>query len=325
MATLYVIGNGFDLGHGLKTTYWDFRNYLGRCAEEFLVGLEKMYGIAPIDDMDWRIQYHYKEIMARRNRNIKSTLWQKFEHDLAAANENELLDFSSSIVDSLNLESGLVGIEDTLDQYWEEQYQFIIELQEYVFKWIRQVRLSKAHQQKSSFINNNQDSFLSFNYTNTLEKLYHIRPDHVLHIHGGLPPFCIEKPLLGHGDKGKIDRYRAMAETAANDFDEASTSIYNAIANYYERILKDTHGCIAKHLRFFDQLNNIDSVVVIGHSLGSVDFPYFELIKRKILNGSVWTVYYHASGDREMLENKLIRLGISSTNFSLKSTSDFWS
>ena len=25
---LYIVGNGFDLNHGRKTSYWDYRNYL---------------------------------------------------------------------------------------------------------------------------------------------------------------------------------------------------------------------------------------------------------------------------------------------------------
>ena len=47
MSTLFVIGNGFDRAHGLKTSYWDFRKYLEKYAEYFLVQMEKMYSIAP--------------------------------------------------------------------------------------------------------------------------------------------------------------------------------------------------------------------------------------------------------------------------------------
>lgn len=25
---LYIVGNGFDLNHGRKTSYWDYRNHL---------------------------------------------------------------------------------------------------------------------------------------------------------------------------------------------------------------------------------------------------------------------------------------------------------
>ncbi|MBT2755884.1 hypothetical protein J7E71_07975 [Mesobacillus foraminis] len=28
MKRLFIIGNGFDLHHGMKTSYWNFRNYI---------------------------------------------------------------------------------------------------------------------------------------------------------------------------------------------------------------------------------------------------------------------------------------------------------
>lgn len=52
MSTLFVIGNGFDRAHGLKTSYWDFRKYLEKYAEDFLVQMEKMYSIAPFERLD---------------------------------------------------------------------------------------------------------------------------------------------------------------------------------------------------------------------------------------------------------------------------------
>ena len=52
MSTLYIIGNGFDRAHGLKTSYCDFRNYLEKYAEDFLVQLENMYSIAPFERLD---------------------------------------------------------------------------------------------------------------------------------------------------------------------------------------------------------------------------------------------------------------------------------
>jgi hypothetical protein len=42
--------------------------------------------------------------------------------------------------------------------------------------------------------------FLNFNYTRTLEKLYNIAPDKVLHIHGNVLYSDINDILFGHGD-----------------------------------------------------------------------------------------------------------------------------
>ena len=47
MPELYIILNGFDKGHGLKTSYWNFREYLEKYEEDFLVQMERMYDFAP--------------------------------------------------------------------------------------------------------------------------------------------------------------------------------------------------------------------------------------------------------------------------------------
>ncbi|MER2149505.1 MAG: AbiH family protein, partial [Ruminococcus sp.] len=41
LSNLYVLGNGFDLAHGLKTRYWDFRTFLDKNHSEFLTEFEK--------------------------------------------------------------------------------------------------------------------------------------------------------------------------------------------------------------------------------------------------------------------------------------------
>ena len=158
----------------MKTSYWDFRKYLEKYAEDFLVQMENMYSIAPFERLDKRFKKN-KNIQNRRDDAIYKTLWKNFEYGLGEANEAEMLDFSKSIVDDLDLDGGPVGIKDTMDDYWEEQYRFIEGLNEYVGKWIRQVRLFKAAPMKATFIDNSEDYFFTFNYTSVLERIYRDR------------------------------------------------------------------------------------------------------------------------------------------------------
>ena len=44
---LFIIGNGFDIGHGLPTGYWDFRTFLDLVHTEFLKSFEEHYDIYP--------------------------------------------------------------------------------------------------------------------------------------------------------------------------------------------------------------------------------------------------------------------------------------
>ena len=54
MSELHIIGNGFDKGHGLKTSYWNFREYLEKYEEDFLFQMERMYNFAPFERKDNR-------------------------------------------------------------------------------------------------------------------------------------------------------------------------------------------------------------------------------------------------------------------------------
>lgn len=44
---LFIIGNGFDIGHGLPIKYWDFRTFLDLVHPEFLKSFEEHYDIYP--------------------------------------------------------------------------------------------------------------------------------------------------------------------------------------------------------------------------------------------------------------------------------------
>ena len=55
--TLYIIGNGFDIAHGLDTRYWKFREYLEIENPNFLMEFEALYNIHPLDDTEpWYTQ-----------------------------------------------------------------------------------------------------------------------------------------------------------------------------------------------------------------------------------------------------------------------------
>ena len=52
MKRLYIIGNGFDIAHGIHTDYWNFRTYLEQNYPEFLIEFEKLYDIWQLDDTE---------------------------------------------------------------------------------------------------------------------------------------------------------------------------------------------------------------------------------------------------------------------------------
>ena len=121
--TLYILGNGFDLAHKLPTAYWDFRTYLKSAHPEFLEAFEEHYDIYPSMSDEAKKEY----------------LWNRFESNLANIDEDSIIESGTSI--EMDLESGDVGIEDTLYSYFTNEYQYIQKLSVYLKEWVRTIRI----------------------------------------------------------------------------------------------------------------------------------------------------------------------------------------
>lgn len=300
MRKLYIIGNGFDKAHGLDTSYWNFREYLYEKHPRFLYLFEKVYGFNPLDDTE----YGYSEELQKRwNTAVSHELWSKFEEDMAKPDIQAMLSFSESIIESLDLEAGNIGIKDTMDYYWKREYNFIEELQTYVKEWISQIDLSKIAPIQQDLINNCEDWFFNFNYTTVLEEVYNI--PHVLHIHGSVVNEWDGDPIIGHCNCEEIKKRRSLSHKAEDCFDEGNASIQDAIADYLEAIYKDTAHLISINRSFFQQLCDVDQVIVIGWSAGEVDLPYLRIIRDSVHKKASWTVYYYAKDrtDREAYDS----------------------
>lgn len=304
MSTVYIIGNGFDLTHNLPTKYWDFRRFLEACDWEFLVRLEELFGIAQIDPGDPYVNVEAWE------KGLDHVLWGALEEKLAYPDIEAMISYSDSVIDQLYLDGGNWGIEDTMDAYWEERYGFVKRLSSYVEAWIKSIDLSEVVPRKQELIGLKEGKVLTFNYTSTLEECYRVAPEIIEHIHGGLEPFAEEPPIIGHGDRQSAMAHRNKAHEAQQLYDEGGTSIENAIADYFDRTLKDTEHIIRQKHRFFQSLTDVDSVVVLGLSYSDVDFPYLCEIKKHLPSKARWTMSYYTPEDRAKLEKTLKELDL---------------
>lgn len=268
MRRLYIIGNGFDMAHGLQTSYWNFREFLQQKYHDFLYRFEKVYGFEPLDDTE----YGYgQELQKKWDDAVFDKLWSRFEQDMALPDVEAMIGFSESVVGDLDLESGNTGIKDTMDEYWKQEYGFINNLQRYLKEWVSQIDLSEISPLQQKLLNNNVDSFFNFNYTAVLEMVYRIPC--VFHVHGSVASERDGEPIIGHCNSHEILKRRNLSSKAEENFDEGGTSIQNAIANYLESIYKDTDRLIQINASFFKQLKDVNQVVIIGWSAGDVDLP----------------------------------------------------
>lgn len=79
MNRMLIVGNGFDLEHGLKTAYWNFCEYLEENHLDFLIAFEKMYNFYPVDFGD---PYVGKDAQQKWEKDLKSKLWESFEEEI---------------------------------------------------------------------------------------------------------------------------------------------------------------------------------------------------------------------------------------------------
>lgn len=284
---LFIIGNGFDLGHGLPTRYWNFRCYLEEHRGDFLRDFEEKYYL-------W-------------GKGLQTYLWNDLEFNLANIDEDVLIEQMYQSTD-LGLESGNIGIEDTLNYYFADEFKYIEKLTTYLKEWIEVVNQElDGMNRRTSLINeSHQDIFINFNYTTTLEDIYNISRWNVLHIHGVVD--SDNELVLGHSNSSRINYFNEKYTDYQNRFDEQSAPIYNVLTDYCSKTYKDVNNYI--HKLFSLNFDAVERVIIIGHSLGDVDLPYFEEVKERVNGDAAWHVYYYDENLIEMFRDKLTQIGI---------------
>lgn len=214
MSRLYIIGNGFDIAHGIPCKYSDFRRY---CEEKMPKLYEKL----------------------NRFYDGGDKLWSDFERELPNLNKDALFDWATTNNPNWN-------------QNWKAYYDFIDEVRDEVdyveglklafTEWVQALSLEDVRRQYDIF---GEDSlFITFNYTLTLENVYHIPAYRILHIHG-MVEGEFPQLVVGHNMPDTEVDYIFSSE---NDFEEeACKEVAALIKNWH----KDTAGIIANYEEIF--------------------------------------------------------------------------
>lgn len=319
MKTLYIIGNGFDIAHGLDTSYWNFREYLDDIYPEFLQEFEWMYNIGRMDFLDSRVPAGTHE---RWEESVNHELWSEFEEKMGQPNISEMMDASTSVLADMDLDGGLIGIGDTMNSYWADKYGYVKKFEQYVKEWIESIDTSDITPKRRALIEST-DYFLNFNYTDLLENVYKI--ENVLHIHGGVASVTDRDPIMGHCNYKDIENHRRWAEESDEKFDEGEASIHRAVVNYLKSIYKDTKLIIGLHQAFWDKLKNVDKVVIIGWSAGNADLPYLRKIRESVSKNTKWYAYCYDDKAYKALNAAMIEEDIEGKfEVNYISTDEFW-
>jgi Bacteriophage abortive infection AbiH len=309
MTTLYILGNGFDIYHCLDTRYQSFARYIAGNNNEVYDLLTTYYGLPNI-----------------KNPNLTDeeyALWSRFEEALAD------LDYETILEDNSNLIAN-PGAEDFRDRDLHS-YQIEMELiitsltttliQEFN-KFILEIDYNKIEQDKNLTLEDDS-VFLSFNYTETLQKFYNISQDNITYIHNKAD-FDICNLELGHGTNPENfiepneeppkdlsdEELELWREQKSDEYDYSYDSAKQEILTYYTKAFKNTVSIIEQNRIFFDNLTPIEKVYILGHSISQVDIKYFEELKKNLNENVVWHVTFYGEVEKQKHIETLLKLGI---------------
>ena len=289
ITNLYVIGNGFDLHHGINSSYRNFKEWLQENYSSIYYEIDEAYNSC---DDEW---------------------WSDFENNLASIDAVEYSynlaneyspDLTSDRCDDM-WNSAAIEVENRLSSLYNN-------LRECFHEWITQLKEPQNH--KRIRIEYRDSLFLTFNYTKTLETMYEIDPSNNLHIHG-----CIDDDnedfILGHG-RTKVDISRMNPPVLAppkNCFGEdeetnemgeqfheelAREAAIEAVASQQ----KPVNSIIKTHKRFFNRLKNIQYVHIYGFSFSKIDIPYLDTIVKSIdTKKTEWEISDHNGNSKDKI------------------------
>lgn len=157
--TLFVIGNGFDLMHGIPSSYWDFQKTLGK----------------------------HNDLRCQLETYIKcDNLWSDFENNLAHLNAGAMLNVVDMWLQNFDayrpdakasdyygaIETAMLPIQIITDKMPKRFRQWVDSL------------VIDPQKKPLAMLLSPMAQYLTFNYTDTLEVSYDIPANHINYIHG---------------------------------------------------------------------------------------------------------------------------------------------
>lgn len=85
---------------------------------------------------------------------------------------------------------------------------------------------------------------------------------------------------------------------------------WSKVIAWMNELVKDTDGIIKDNRAFFNLLDDITKVVVIGHSFYPVDYPYMIEVVQQTGTNVPWTISYHTQNDEERITDFIARTGL---------------
>lgn len=305
--TLYIIGNGFDIHHGLDTWYSSFGLFL---QNEYPVIYESLINYIGMPELD-----------SENEDTLKAQEWNEFEVSIANLYYDEIIEehseyAASPLSDDFHKDLGAI-------EYYVSEIRdnLTIHLFEAFKKFINQVDYPFINQFKELRIKSHA-KFFNFNYTRSLQEYYSIPNSSILYIHNqadtdevlvlghGFEPdtFTPEEPIMPPGLTD--EQQQEWIDHQSDMFDISVEFGKNALLKYFEQSFKDSNAIIEEKEQYFESLQTIERVIIFGHSLAPVDERYIQKIHSKVSSKCKWFVFYRNDSEIPEKKERMIEIGI---------------
>lgn len=295
-ANLWIIGNGFDLAHGLRTKYNDFKEYL----DEYNPDLKSVLEEGCYDS---------------------NFLWSQFEDALGYLDYDYLLDVYRAEVD-IGLDSpGLCA--RNMIQTIVDIRRILEELPEALNEWISTIDITDIEQLPliNTYMTETENYFINFNYTSTLECVYNVDYNRIYYIHGS--QYNEDSLVLGHAgpvypsnyDEVNGELIYSPSEQAAIDFSmDELIDLDDEKERVHEMLRKVSHESLLKLNKFLERYGSqINRIVSFGFSYGDADMLYIRTLINYFNNtpGFEWLIRDRNSSGQDEIISKLTSNGFS--------------
>lgn len=276
---IVIVGNGFDVNHGLPSSYAHFKKWLRVNDKDLFDFLDKYIDVSG----EW---------------------WNDFERSLSEINVPQLIR-DTPLEKS---KTSIVGVPPSFSHPASWRLDSVREAISLKFtEWVKtldDVKIEKKIELPEACL------YISFNYTDTLERVYGIEMNRIVYIHG--KALRGDELIYGHGknqfvlENDVMKKYHLhrsndflIAGTYGNSESELTTHIsywqkYIQIGSYYDVLRSAVMGA--------------NKVCVYGLSFSEIDYPYLQWMVEKNRNLK-WRVSWHSENDKKCISDTLRTLG----------------
>ncbi len=287
---LYIIGNGFDKHHRMPTAFTEFYDWMqDNHYFDALSQIDEIYGVA---SYEW---------------------WKDFENSLG---EMDMCEFALRQTRENYPDFGSDNFREA-DRYRAE-YQAELDITQMVkamksrfTEWINTMQAPDST--KKLPISKKDVYFITFNYTPTLETLYAVPHDQILHIHGSV--FEKGEYIIGHAKSYEKLQQELESQEPSPAPDATPEEEQEFYESNYDPIYEDTKEAVLKNIAdlrkpvdsliernrsTFDRLRQVERICIYGLSFSDIDLKYIaELIRiHNAASNIQWEISYFSEADK---------------------------